>query len=210
AHLRRLGARIEPLPAPHLEWAERRRQESVRPVDLARHEIVRSRPVARRRTTLVYVAHELRPRRRDDAAAAGVVHDPPLIVVADPDAGHDFRREPDEPRVGVVVRGAGLPGHGDAQSAHGTGGRAAAVQPGARLAPHHVTHHVEHEPVVLGIEHLFTLHRRLVEDVALLILDALNADRVDPRAVVRERGVRRYQLYRLYPIGADVHGGIRR
>src|ERR671924_1743516 len=33
AHLRGLGAGIEPLPAPHLERAERRREETIRPVD---------------------------------------------------------------------------------------------------------------------------------------------------------------------------------
>src|SRR2546425_12406794 len=66
-HLRGLGARIEPLPAPHLERAERRREEAVRPVHFARDEIVGAGPVAGRRAPLVHVAHELRPGRRDDA-----------------------------------------------------------------------------------------------------------------------------------------------
>src|SRR5438552_7327242 len=43
-HLRGLGARIEPLPAPHLERAERRREEAVRPVHFARDEIVGAGP----------------------------------------------------------------------------------------------------------------------------------------------------------------------
>src|SRR6266566_4562352 len=87
AHLRRLGARIEPLPAPHFERAERRREEAVRPVHFARDEIVGAGPVAGRRAPLVHVAHELRPRGRDDAAAARVIHDPVLEIVADPDPG---------------------------------------------------------------------------------------------------------------------------
>src|SRR6266516_4541562 len=49
ADLRGLGARIEPFPAPHLERAERRREESVRPVDLARDEIIGASPIAGRR-----------------------------------------------------------------------------------------------------------------------------------------------------------------
>src|SRR5689334_22518524 len=99
AYLRGFRARVEPFPAPHFERAERRREEAVRPIHFAGDEIVGARPVARRRAPLVHVAHELRPRGRDDTAAAGVVHDAPLQVVADPDAGHDLRREPDEPGI---------------------------------------------------------------------------------------------------------------
>src|SRR3989442_2253733 len=91
AHLRGLGPWIKPFPAPHLERTERRREESVGPVDFARDEIVGPRPVAGSRAALVHIAHELRPRRRHDAAAAGVVHDALLIVVSDPDARDDFR-----------------------------------------------------------------------------------------------------------------------
>src|SRR2546422_2813186 len=54
--------------------------------------LFRSRPVAGSRAALVHITHELRPGGRDDAAAAGVVHDALLIVVSDPDAGDDFRR----------------------------------------------------------------------------------------------------------------------
>src|SRR5439155_1132057 len=97
--LSRFRARIEPLPAPYLEGTERRREEAVRPVHLPRHEIVGAGPVGRRGTALVDVAHELRPCRRDDAAAARIVHDAPLQIVSNPDAGHDLRCEAHEPGV---------------------------------------------------------------------------------------------------------------
>src|SRR5437879_12131049 len=96
AHLRGLGAWIEPLPAPYLQRAERRREESVRPIDFASDEIVRTSPIAWRRAALVHVPHELRPCARHDAAAAGVVHDAPLEIVANPDPGDRLGREPHE------------------------------------------------------------------------------------------------------------------
>ncbi len=84
------------------------------------------------------------------------------------------------------------------------------MQTGSRLAAHDVAHHVEHQPVVFGVEHLLALDRGLIEDIALPVLDALDADRLDARPVVREHGIRRDQLDRLHLARADVNRRVRR
>src|SRR5258705_5528213 len=187
AHLVRLRPRVEPLPAPHLDGAERRRELAVAPVHLPRDQRVGAWPVGGRGPALVDVAHELGPRRRDDAATTRVAPDALLRVVSPPDPRHDFGREADEPRVRVIVRRAGLTTHRDAQPSHGARGGAAAVGARAGLAPHHVAQHVEHQPAVLGVHHLLALDGRLIEDVPVAVFDALDTDRLDARAEVRER-----------------------
>src|SRR2546421_5347154 len=113
AGLCRLRAGIEPIPVPHLLRAERRREIAVRPIHFTRDQRVGAHPVGRRGPAIVHVAHERGPGGRDDAAAAGVVLEDPLLdVVADPDPGHQLGRVSGEPGVRVVVGGARLGGAG--------------------------------------------------------------------------------------------------
>ncbi len=63
---------------------------------------------------------------------------------------------------------------------------------------------------MFGIEHLLALDRRLIQDVALSILDPLDADRVDAHAAVGERRIRGDQLDRFRLARADVNRRIGR
>src|SRR2546422_6279253 len=197
ARLGGLGTGIEPFPVPHVLRAERRGEVAVRPVHLAREERIGPRPVRGWGTAVVYVAHERRPGGRDDLPAPCVVLEDALLdVVAHPDPGHELRRVPDEPGVGVVVGRAGLTGGGqrEARLPHGAERRA---------APDHVLHHVHHQPSVLGVHHRVAADRRLPQDVPLTVLDAEDTDRLGARAEGRERGIRRDHLERPHARGAE-------
>ena len=54
--------------------------------------------------------HELRPERHGDVGGEAVRQNRPRLVEPDPDAGHQLRREADEPGVVEVVGRAGLAG----------------------------------------------------------------------------------------------------
>ena len=58
--------------------------------------------------------HEARPHRHRQLAREPIRDDGARLVEADPHAGHEMRREADEPRVDVVVRRPGLPCRRDA------------------------------------------------------------------------------------------------
>src|SRR5207249_403622 len=171
AGLRRLGARIEPVPVSHVLRTERRGQVSVGPVHLAGDQGIGALPVGRRRPPVVDVPHERGPGRRHDPATAGVVlQDTLLDVVSHPDAGDELRRVPDEPGVGIVVGGARLAGGRVCKPGFPHGGEGGA-------AADHVLHHVHHQPGVLAVHHVLTPGVGLPEDIALAVLHAQDADR---------------------------------
>src|SRR5207244_12569426 len=88
--LGRLRPRIEPVPVADVLGTERRGDVPVRPVHLACNQRVGPDPVGGRGATIVYIAHERRPRRRHDTAAPGVVPENALLpVVAHPDPRPD-------------------------------------------------------------------------------------------------------------------------
>src|SRR6266436_2232412 len=136
AKLCRFGAGVEPVPVAVVGGAERRREVAGLPIDFACDQRIGPHPFRRRRPAVIDVAHERGPGRRHDAAAAPVVHDALLQIVADPDPRHDLRREPDIPGVGVVVGRPGLAARGDREAASGdrTGGCAATPRAGPWLA----------------------------------------------------------------------------
>ena len=134
--------------------------------------------------------HEVVPDRRGHGATE---HRPSVVRVhrdlsvrePDPDRRRDLRRVAGEVHVRVVLRGAGLPGHGSA--------RMFAAVPGP--AAHDPLEHRGHEVRDLGLDHLLALELVLVQDALVLRgvlgdvreLHPPHRPRVAALAVVRER-----------------------
>ena len=131
-----------------------------------------------------HLAHVGRPDRHRDARAGLVPAEAPRPVVADPDAGHDVRREPDEPCVRVVVAGARLGGDGPAEHVRALAGAA------LDDALEHVRDHVGHR----GRHRLRALGHALEEELALSVGDVADRRRLHPHPLVCERAVGGGQL----------------
>ena len=138
------------------------------------------RPAAARdRRQLDVALHEVDPHRQRGGRAGLAVADRLLLVVADPDADRDVRIEADEPRVGVVVHGAGLAGERPVERVRGR----------ARAALHDAAQQVGHHEGGVGADRIARLRAAFLEQRALAVGDRRRQERLHADAVIRKRRV---------------------
>ncbi len=129
--------------------------------------------------------HEIDPYRKRGHGAALLWSERFLLVVTEPDPAGNRRREPDKPRVGEIVRGAGLARQRMLQQAGLVSG---AVQ-------HHLAQHRGHDARGPRRDHVVHVRKIFFEHAPFVVHHLADQTRRNAHAIVGKRGERR-RLFR--------------